>query len=195
MAGSCIQAAAQYPVVMGARLIAGVVVVICGFARAAEAGIGFSGEKKLNNLVSELLEVSSISQSSQSFTFRRSSDGWIFVEETKIQPSLERLNVKDWLDCEIENTSSSSETRLFSFFSPEKPIPASAARANPQMTTTTPAINLAPMTTGYCAAAWIQLPAIFQPRMTRIQSGFYLLTSDFKTSGPDLRRQTPATND
>src|SRR2546422_348384 len=82
MAGSCIQAAAQYPVVMGARLIAGVVVVICGFARAAEAGIGFSGERKLNNLVSELLEVSSISKSSQSFTFTRSSDGWIFISST-----------------------------------------------------------------------------------------------------------------
>src|SRR5206468_8448590 len=34
---------------------------------------------KLNNLVSELLEVSSISKSSQVFTFTRSSDGWIFV--------------------------------------------------------------------------------------------------------------------
>src|SRR2546425_7415665 len=117
------------------------------------------------------------------------------VEEIKIQPSLERVNVKDWLDLEIEDTSSSSETRLFNFLSPEKPIPASAARANPQMTTTTPAINLAPMTTGYCAAAWILLPAIFQPRMTRIQSGFCLLPSDFKTSGsrPQTVRPRPRT--
>jgi len=33
----------------------------------------------LNNLVSELLEISSISQSSVRFTFERSRDGWIFI--------------------------------------------------------------------------------------------------------------------
>ena len=44
------------------------------------------------------------------------------VEEIKTQPSLERVNVKDSLDFEIEDTSSSSETRLFSFLSPEKRI-------------------------------------------------------------------------
>jgi len=45
-------------------------------------GFFFSGERKLSNLVSELLEVSSISQSGQSITFTRSSDGWIFISST-----------------------------------------------------------------------------------------------------------------
>ncbi len=60
-------------------LIAAIVVCLCGFAGAAEAGILFSGEKKLNNLVSELLEVASISESSKPFMFTPSSDGWIFI--------------------------------------------------------------------------------------------------------------------
>jgi hypothetical protein len=64
---------------MSARLIASVLILICRFAGAAEAGILFSGEKKLNNFVSELLEVSSISKSGESFTFTRSSGGWICI--------------------------------------------------------------------------------------------------------------------
>lgn len=45
--------------------------------------IGVSvGDKKLNNLVSELLEASSISKSSNPFTFTRSRDGWIFISST-----------------------------------------------------------------------------------------------------------------
>jgi hypothetical protein len=79
---SGIHAASQYQFVMSARLIAAVVIVICGLAIAAEAKILFSGEKKLNNLVSVLLEVSSISKSSKSFTFTRSADGWIFISST-----------------------------------------------------------------------------------------------------------------
>ena len=67
---------------MSARLIAAVVIFISGFAGAVEGGILFSGEKKLNNLVSELLEVSSISESSKAFTFTRSSDGWVFISST-----------------------------------------------------------------------------------------------------------------
>jgi hypothetical protein len=63
---------------MSARLI--VLVFVCGFVGAAE--VRFSGEKKLNNLVSELLEVSSISQSAKPFMFTPSSDGWIFVSAT-----------------------------------------------------------------------------------------------------------------
>lgn len=65
-----------------ARLIVFIAVCICGVAGAAEGGILFSGEKRLNNLVSELLEVSSISKSRQSFAFTRSSDGWILVSST-----------------------------------------------------------------------------------------------------------------
>ena len=36
-------------------------------------------EKKRNNLVSELLEVASISNSENRFAFTRSREGWIFV--------------------------------------------------------------------------------------------------------------------
>src|SRR6266481_92843 len=67
---------------MKPRLIVSMVVFVCGLAGAGEAGTVFSGEKKLNNLVSELLEVSSISGSGKPFTFARSSDGWIFVSWT-----------------------------------------------------------------------------------------------------------------
>jgi len=42
----------------------------------------FLGERKLNNFVSELLDVSSISKSSEPFRFTRSSDGWIFISST-----------------------------------------------------------------------------------------------------------------
>src|SRR5437867_10488230 len=55
---------------------------VCGFAGVSEAKILFAGEKKLNNVVSELLEVSSISKSSKPFTFTRSSDGWIFISSS-----------------------------------------------------------------------------------------------------------------
>ena len=72
----------RYPFFMCVRLIVPVVIFVCGFAGAAEAEILFSGERKLNNLVSELLEVSSMSKSGESFTFTRSSDGWIFISST-----------------------------------------------------------------------------------------------------------------
>jgi len=39
----------------------------------------FFGEKKQNNLVSELLEAASISKTGNPLTFTRSSDGWIFI--------------------------------------------------------------------------------------------------------------------
>ena len=42
-------------------------------------GATFSEEQKLNNLVSRLLEVSTLTNSSQSFSFSRSRDGWIFI--------------------------------------------------------------------------------------------------------------------
>ena len=67
---------------MKARLIASLVICTCGFAGVADAKILFSGEKRLNNLVSELLEVSSISKSSKPFSFTRSSDGWISLSST-----------------------------------------------------------------------------------------------------------------
>jgi hypothetical protein len=39
----------------------------------------FSGQKRRNNLVSELLEVAAISKSGNSFPFTRSGEGWIFL--------------------------------------------------------------------------------------------------------------------
>src|SRR5882724_3275991 len=51
-------------------------------------------------------------------------------DEIKIQPSLARVNVNGLLDFRIEETSSSSETRLFSFLSPAKTTLASEAAAN-----------------------------------------------------------------
>jgi hypothetical protein len=67
---------------MSARLIASVLILVCGLAGAAEAEVLFSGERKLNNLVSELLEASSISESGKPFTFTRSSNGWVFISST-----------------------------------------------------------------------------------------------------------------
>ena len=64
---------------MSARSLASIAILIGGFAGAAEVGDLLSGERRLNNLVSELLQVTSISNSSKPFTFARSSDGWIFI--------------------------------------------------------------------------------------------------------------------
>jgi hypothetical protein len=64
------------------RLTTSIIIFICLFAGSAEAKVVFSGEKKLNNLVSDLLEVSSISKSSKPFTFARSTDGWILISSS-----------------------------------------------------------------------------------------------------------------
>ena len=69
----------KYLLVMSVRRIASLLIFICGVAGALEAGTLFSGEKKLNNFVSELLELSAISGPSNSFSFTRSSDGWVFI--------------------------------------------------------------------------------------------------------------------
>jgi hypothetical protein len=63
---------------MRGELVVAVVIFLSGLAGRAEA----VGQRKLNNLVSEVLAVSSISHSSQSFTFARSTDGWIFISTT-----------------------------------------------------------------------------------------------------------------
>jgi hypothetical protein len=70
------------PFVMSARRFAAILILISEFAGTAEAGILFSGERKLNNLVSELLEVSSLSKGNESFAFTRSSDGWLLIAAT-----------------------------------------------------------------------------------------------------------------
>ena len=67
---------------MNARLIAAIVISVWAFAGPAGGGMLFAEERKLNNLVSELLEASSISKSGETFPFTRSSDGWIFISST-----------------------------------------------------------------------------------------------------------------
>ena len=54
-------------------------VIICEYVGLSEAEVLFAGERKLNNVVSELLQVSSLSQSSKPLAFNRPSDGWVFV--------------------------------------------------------------------------------------------------------------------
>jgi hypothetical protein len=48
-------------------------------ASANEPTVVFSGARKLNNLVTELLEVASISRPGGAFTFMRPDDGWVFL--------------------------------------------------------------------------------------------------------------------
>lgn len=64
---------------MSARLLASIAILVYGLAEAAGAELLFSGEKRLNNLVSELLQASSLSKSNEQFTFIRPRDGWIFI--------------------------------------------------------------------------------------------------------------------
>jgi hypothetical protein len=57
-------------------------ICVCHRAACAEVKVLFSGERRRNNLVSELLEVSSISGPSTSFSFNRPGDGWVFISAT-----------------------------------------------------------------------------------------------------------------
>lgn len=52
---------------------------LCGLGGAMEAAALPTGEKRLNNLVSELFQTSSIRKSGGSFQFTRHADGWIFI--------------------------------------------------------------------------------------------------------------------
>jgi hypothetical protein len=67
---------------MNVRLLASMAILIHGIAGTAHCEVLSAGEKKLNNLVSVLLEASSNSKSPQSFTFTRGDDGWIFISGT-----------------------------------------------------------------------------------------------------------------
>ncbi len=64
---------------MNARLLAWFLILVCGWQETAVARILFSGERKLNNLVSVLLEVSSLSGSRKPVAFTHPSGGWIFI--------------------------------------------------------------------------------------------------------------------
>jgi hypothetical protein len=61
------------------RTVALILALLWGLAGIATAEVLFSGERRVNNLVSDLLEVTSISEGSKPFTFTRSSEGWIFI--------------------------------------------------------------------------------------------------------------------
>jgi hypothetical protein len=63
------------------RTLIGVILLsscVCGAARG-DGAVVFSGEKKRNNLVSDLLEVAAISKSASSFKFTRPGEGWVFL--------------------------------------------------------------------------------------------------------------------
>lgn len=65
--------------VLNSRRLAFIAFFICGYSATTGAEAVFAGERKLNNLVSELLDVSSPSKPGASFTFTRPGDGWILV--------------------------------------------------------------------------------------------------------------------
>src|SRR5262245_63356928 len=65
---------------MKSTLVVSIVLSICVCECAhGDTAVVFSGEKKRNNLVSDLLEVTSISKAGNAFAFTRSREGWIFV--------------------------------------------------------------------------------------------------------------------
>ena len=93
---------------------------VCEIARG-DGTVVFSGEKKRNNLVSDLLEVDAISKSANSFKFTRRTDGWIFISASY------RGNGK--LTILLENSSSSVPVVLFAAASAaERITPAEAVR-------------------------------------------------------------------
>src|SRR5439155_11713856 len=65
---------------MNRTLIGAIMLSTCVCESACGDGtVVFSGQKKRNNLVSELLEVTAISKSGNSFKFTRLGEGWIFI--------------------------------------------------------------------------------------------------------------------
>ena len=66
---------------MRAVIIASILLptIASGVAGATELTVVFSGAQKRNNLVTELLEVASISEPGRAFTFTRPDDGWVFL--------------------------------------------------------------------------------------------------------------------
>src|SRR6516225_9471215 len=66
---------------MRAVIIASILMptIASGVAGATEPTVVFSGAHKQNNLVTELLEVASISEPGRAFTFTRPDDGWVFL--------------------------------------------------------------------------------------------------------------------
>jgi hypothetical protein len=67
---------------MNVRAIASLLISLGQLARAADGEVLFAGEKRLNNLVTQLLEVSSPATSAQPLTFTLANDGWILMAAT-----------------------------------------------------------------------------------------------------------------
>src|SRR5262245_5890477 len=65
---------------MNRTLIGALLLAMCASEKAwGDGTVVFSGQKKQNNLVSELLEVTAVSKSGNSFAFTRPGEGWIFL--------------------------------------------------------------------------------------------------------------------
>jgi hypothetical protein len=72
---------ANLPVIRGNALA--MAVIFCFTTETAtDAAPVFSGERRLNNLVSELLEVTSTSKASDEFVFTQPTSGWLFISST-----------------------------------------------------------------------------------------------------------------
>lgn len=67
--------------------------VACVIAHAAELSNALDGGKKLNNLVTELLDAKSASQTGTTFLFDRPDDGWIFISLSVTGRSEVRLHL------------------------------------------------------------------------------------------------------
>src|SRR5262249_55438432 len=52
---------------------------LCSVATGAESPLTSPVAKKRNNLVTELLHASSLSEPSAEFTFTRAAEGWVFI--------------------------------------------------------------------------------------------------------------------
>jgi hypothetical protein len=68
-----------YLAVMSARWIVSFLIVSSLLECGANEGVLFSGDRKLNNLVSELLEAGPVTKAVESFNFARSRDGWVLI--------------------------------------------------------------------------------------------------------------------
>src|ERR1041385_7024872 len=101
------------------NVFASIIALLCSLlAGTVAAEMLFSGERRVNNLVSELLEVSSISGSSNPFTFTRPSDGWIDISlvaqgEGTVRVILDEESRADTVIVQESETSSRAEAMRF----------------------------------------------------------------------------------
>ena len=82
-------------------LVTSSLISFCQTAMAADAKVLFSGEKKRNNLVADLLEVASIAAPGASFPFTRAHEGWIFIAATHTGNGTAKIFLDDAQDAAI----------------------------------------------------------------------------------------------